>query len=216
MHGPDPNTIYPLAGFPQTVFLKNLITRPNIEVGDYTYFDDPDGAERFEDNNVLYHYAFHGDRLVIGRFTAIARGARFIMNGANHAMEGFSTYPFNIFNGGWEKGFDQQTWTDAGRGDTVVGNDVWIGTDVTVMPGTVIGDGAIVAARSVVAGDLPPYAIAGGNPAKVIRLRYDEETIARLLSIAWWNWPADKITRNLDAIRGNDIDTLAAAAQEET
>ncbi len=215
MHGPDPNTTYPLAGFPRTVFLKNVITRPNIEVGDYTYYDDPGGAERFEDNNVLHHFEFHGDKLIIGRFTAIATGVRFVMNGANHAMGGFSTYPFNIFGCDWEKGFDPQTWLAGGRGDTVVGNDVWIGADTMIMPGVTIGDGAIIAARSVVASDIPPYAVAGGNPAKMIRTRFDDETIARLLSIAWWDWTAEKISRYVDAIRGGDLEVLAAAAREE-
>lgn len=215
MHGPDPNTTYPLAGFPRTVFLKNVITRPNIEVGDYTYYDDPGGAERFEDNNVLHHFEFHGDKLIIGRFTAIATGVRFVMNGANHAMGGFSTYPFNIFGCDWEKGFDPQTWLAGSRGDTVVGNDVWIGADTMIMPGVTIGDGAIIAARSVVASDIPPYAVAGGNPAKMIRTRFDDETIARLLSIAWWDWTAEKISRYVDAIRGGDLEVLAAAAREE-
>lgn len=215
MRGPDPNTTYPLAGFPRTVFLKNVVTRPNIEIGDYTYYDDPDGAERFEDNNVLHHFDFYGDRLIIGRFTAIATDVRFVMNGANHAMGGFSTYPFNIFGGGWETGFDPQAWLDGSKGDTVVGNDVWIGADAMIMPGVTIGDGAIVAARSVVAGDIPPFAVAGGNPAKVIRMRFDAETIGRLLEIAWWDWTAEKISRYVDAIRGSDIEALAAAARED-
>ena len=213
MHGPDPDTLYPLEGFPRAVFLKNFITRPNIEVGDFTYYDDPDGAERFEDNNVLYHHEFHGDRLILGRFTAIATGVQFLMNGANHAMGGFSTYPFNIFGGGWEKGFDAQTWVSQGRGDTVIGNDVWIGRESVIMPGVTIGDGAIVAARSVVVSDIPAYAIAGGNPARAIRMRFDEATIARLLDIAWWNWPPGKITSAIDAIRGADIDALQQASE---
>lgn len=213
MHGPDPSTLYPLAGHPRTAFLKNFITRPNIEVGDYTYVDDPRGAERFEDRNVLHHFDFVGDRLVIGRFCAIAAGATFIMNGANHAMEGFSTYPFNIFGNGWEEGFDPQSWVDASRGDTVVGNDVWIGNGALIMPGVTIGDGAIVAARSVVASDVPAYAIVAGNPARTVRMRFDDLTIARLLQIAWWNWPAETITAHLNAIRGNDLAALETVAE---
>lgn len=162
--GPNPDTLYPLSGFPRAVFLKNFITRQNVLVGDYTYYDDPDGAERFEENNILYHYDFSGDRLVIGRFTALATGVRFLMNGANHAMGGFSTFPFNIFGGGWEEGFDPATWTDQSRGDTVVGNDVWIGRETVVMPGVTIGDGAIIAANSVIVSDIPAYAIAGETP----------------------------------------------------
>lgn len=213
MHGPSPDTLHPLAGFSRTVFLKNVITRPNIIVGDYTYFDDPEGAERFEERNVLHHYDFLGDRLIIGRFTAIASGTRFIMNGANHALGGFSTYPFNIFGHGWEQGFDTATWTEQSRGDTVIGNDVWIGMDCMIMPGVTIGDGAIIATGSVVVSDVAPYTVAGGNPARPVRQRFDDDTIAALLSIAWWTWDAARITANLDAIRGADIERLRAAAQ---
>ena len=210
--GPDPATRHPLAGHERVVFLKNVVTRPNIEVGDYSYYDDPVDATRFEDDCVLHHHEFMGDRLVIGRFCAIASGTRFVMNGANHAMDGFSTYPFNIFAGGWEEGFDPTTWTAASRGDTVVGNDVWIGMDALVMPGVTIGDGAIVATRSTVVGDVPPFAVVGGNPARVVRMRFDEATVARLVAVAWWSWDADRITRNLDAIRGADLDALERAA----
>ena len=93
---------------------------------------------------MLHHYPFIGDKLIIGKFCAIAEGARFIMNGANHAMSGFSTYPFNIFGHGWEQGFDPKTWSQEVRGDTVVGNDVWIGMEAVIMPGVTIGHGAIV------------------------------------------------------------------------
>ncbi|MCC0031435.1 MAG: CatB-related O-acetyltransferase [Brucellaceae bacterium] len=211
MHGPAPSTLYPMAGFPRAVFLKNVVTRPTIEVGDYSYYDDPNGAERFEEKNVLYHYDFYGDRLRIGKFVAIAHGATFIMNGANHLMTGFSTYPFDIFGQGWEKDFDQTAYVAASRGDTVVGNDVWIGREARIMPGVTIGDGAVIGAHSVVASDIPPYAIAVGNPARVVRRRFDDETVAALLDIAWWNWPAERIARNLGAIRGADLDMLKAA-----
>ena len=211
MHGPAPSTLYPMAGFPRAVFLKNVVTRPTIEVGDYSYYDDPNGAERFEEKNVLYHYDFYGDRLRIGKFVAIAHGATFIMNGANHLMTGFSTYPFDIFGQGWEKDFDQNAYVAAGRGDTVVGNDVWIGREARIMPGVTIGDGAVIGAHSVVASDIPAYAIAVGNPARVVRRRFDDATVAALLDIAWWNWPAEKIARNLGAIRGADLDMLKAA-----
>ncbi|EKF20671.1 CatB-related O-acetyltransferase [Nitratireductor pacificus] len=211
MHGPNPSTPYPMAGFPRTVFLKNFITRPNIEVGAYSYYDDPGGAERFEDENVLYHYEFHGDRLIIKNFVAIAHRATFIMNGANHLMSGFSTYPFNIFGNGWEKDFDASAYLAASRGDTVIGNDVWIGREARIMPGVTIGDGAVVGAHAVVAGDVPPFAIVAGNPARIVRRRFDDATVANLLDIAWWYWPAEKITRNLPAIRGADLSALRSA-----
>jgi virginiamycin A acetyltransferase len=211
MHGPDPSTLHPMAGFPQIVFLRAVVTRANIRVGDYSYYDDPDGAERFQDSNVLYHYDFLGDRLIIGKFVAIGRGAKFIMNGANHMMGGFSTYPFNIFGHGWEAGFDVSTYLEAGRGDTVVGNDVWIGSEARIMPGVEIGDGAIIGACAVVAKDVPAYAIVAGNPARIIRMRFDDATVAALRHIAWWDWSAEKITRNLPAIRGADLAALEAA-----
>jgi len=156
-------------------------------------------------------YPFIGDRLIIGRFCAIAEGARFIMNGANHAMSGFSTYPFNIFGHGWEHGFDPKTWSQEVRGDTVLGNDVWIAMDAVIMPGVTVGHGAIVAAKSVVTHDVPAYAIVAGNAAKVVKMRFDDRTVRRLLAVAWWNWPVDKIGRNLNAIRGADISGLEAA-----
>lgn len=166
MTGPDPNSIYPNENIRQVVYIKNVISRPNILVGDYTYYDDIDGAEKFEEH-VTHHYDFLGDRLIIGKFCAIARGIEFIMNGANHRMNSVTTYPFNIMGGGWEK-FAPKLDDLPLKGDTVVGNDVWIGQNVTVLPGVHIGDGAIIAANSVVAKDVPPYCIAGGNPCRVI------------------------------------------------
>ena len=213
MNGPDPATRHPLAGHPRVGFLRALVDAPNIEIGDYTYYDDPDGPEHFVERCVLHHYEHSGDRLVIGRFCALATGVRFVMNGANHDMNGLSTYPFDIFGHGWEEGYDAPAmWAAMSRGDTVVGNDVWIGMDALVMPGVTIGDGAVVAAASVVTGDVPPYAIVGGNPARVLRSRLDERSVERLLAIRWWYWDAERITRSLAAIRGADIDALEGAA----
>lgn len=211
MNGPDPAEKYPMEGQPRVGFLKPLVNAPNIEIGDFSYYDDPNGPENFVERCVLYHYPFIGDKLVIGRFCAIAEGVQFIMNGANHAMTGISTYPFNIFGHGWEEGFDVTSWSEAVRGDTVIGNDVWIGYQAVIMPGVKIGDGAIIAGRSVVSRDVPPYAVVAGNPARIVKSRFDEAVIARLLNIAWWDWPVDRITRNLDAIRGADIERLEKA-----
>jgi virginiamycin A acetyltransferase len=212
MTGPNPNIKHPIFMHPRVGFLKALVDAPNIEIGDFTYYDDPDGPDKFVERCVLHHYPFIGDRLVIGKFCAIAEGARFIMNGANHAMSGFSTYPFNIFGHGWEEGFDVASWEKENRGDTVIGNDVWIGMEAIVMPGVTIGDGAIVAAKSVVTHDVPPYAIVAGNAAKVVKTRFDNRTVERLIRLAWWDWPLDKINRNLNAIRGSDLNRLEAAA----
>jgi len=211
MHGPSPDTLHPFNGEPHTVFLKNVVTRPNIEVGEYTYYNDETHAAEFENRNVRYHFEAIGDRLKIGRFCALAQGTTFIMNGANHALTGFSTYPFHIFGKGWEEGFEPGTIFDHLRGDTVVEHDVWFGTHSTVLPGVTICSGAIVGAHAVVASDVPPFAVVAGNPARVVRLRFDEKTIDRLLEIAWWDWPADRIARHLAAIRGADLDALEAA-----
>ena len=167
MIGPDPNKIYPNEDIKQVVFIKNVITRPNIIVGDYTYYDDVNGAEKFEEH-VTHHYEFLGDKLIIGRFCAIAKGIEFVMNGANHRMKSVSTYPFNIMGNGWEK-FTPTLDDLPLKGDTVVGNDVWIGQNVTVMPGVHIGDGAIIAANSVVTKDIPQDTIAAGVPCKIIK-----------------------------------------------
>jgi virginiamycin A acetyltransferase len=198
-----------MAGFPQVCYIKNVVTRPNIVIGDYTYSDDPDDPEGFE-RNVLYHFPFIGDKLIIGKFCALAKGVKFIMNGANHKISGFSTYPFQIFGNGWEKVMPQPGDLPY-RGDTVVGNDVWIGYDALIMPGVKIGDGAIVATRSVVVSDVPPYTIVGGNPAKVIKQRFPDDTVAALLEIAWWHWDIEKITRHLDKIVAADLDALRGA-----
>ena len=212
MQGPNPDIKHPIPMHPRVGFLRPLVDAANVEIGDFTYYDDPDGPEHFVDKCVLHHYDFIGDRLVIGRFCAIAEGARFIMNGANHAMSGFSTYPFNIFGHGWEEGFDPQSWERELRGDTVIGNDVWIGMEAIILPGVTVGDGAIIGARAVVAADVPAYAIVAGNPAHVIKRRFDDRTIERLQAIGWWNWPVEKIGDNLDAIRGADLARLEEVA----
>ena len=196
-----------MPGFPQVGYLKNFITSPNIEVGDYTYYDDPDGPEHFE-KNVLYHFDFIGDKLIIGKFCAIAKDVTFMMNGANHQSTGFSTYPFFIFGNGWEKSAPQPGDLPF-KGNTEIGNDVWIGYNATIMPGVKIGNGAIIASKSVVTNDVPAYAVVGGNPAKIIKQRFDDKTIDALLSIAWWDWSNDKITAHLDAITQNNLDLLS-------
>ena len=184
-----------MANVERLCFLKNIITNPNITVGDYTYYDDPESVENFN-NNVLYHFDFIGDKLIIGKFCQIATGVKFIMNGANHSIDGFSTFPFSAFGKDWQ----DTPLTPDFKGDTVIGNDVWIGYNATIMPGIQIGDGAIIASGSIVTKDVAPYSIIGGNPAKLIRNRFDNETISKLISLAWWDWPFDKITKHAKAI----------------
>ena len=206
MNGPNPATAHPMEGFPQVCFIKNTVTNPNIIVGDYTYYDDPEDSENFE-RNVLYHFPFIGDKLIIGKFCAIAKGVQFIMNGANHKLSGISTFPFYIFGNGWEKATPQPEGLPY-KGDTVIGNDVWIGYQALIMPGVKVGNGAIVSSRSVVTSDVPAYAIVGGNPARLIKMRFSDDTIATLEKLAWWDWPVEKITQNLTAIMSGDIDAL--------
>ncbi|WP_102960784.1 CatB-related O-acetyltransferase [Mangrovicella endophytica] len=211
MHGPDPHDVHPVPAHRRIGFLQPIVDDPLIEIGAFTYYDDPDGPEHFVARCVKHHYPFIGDRLIIGRFCAIATGVTFVMNGANHAMTGLSTYPFNIFGHGWEEGFDVASVAAGWRGDTRVGDDVWIGGEAIILPGISIGSGAIVGTRAVVSKDVPPYAIVAGNPAGVVRMRFDEASVGRLLALAWWDWPVEKITRNLGAIRGADIDALERA-----
>ena len=204
--GPDPHAVYPNEQIRQVVYIKNVMTNPNIIVGEYTYYDDVNGAERFEER-VTHHYSFIGDKLIIGKFCAIGRGVEFVMNGANHRMNSVTTYPFKIMGGGWEK-FTPAMEDLPLKGDTVVGNDVWMGQNVTVMPGVHIGDGAIIGANSVVTRDIPPYCVAGGNPCVVRKKRFDDEMIEYLLALKWWDWDADKIFRNMAALCSGDLQQI--------
>lgn len=212
LNGPDPQSLYPLPLYQKMVFLKNIITRPNIIVGDYTYYDDFDDPANFE-RNVRYHFDFIGDRLLIGRFCAIASGVQFIMNGANHETAPISTFPFGIFGNGWEQ--VNEGAAPGGKypykGDTVIKNDVWLGYGATLMPGVTVGNGAVVAAKAVVTRDVPDYAIAGGNPARIIRMRFDDASIEHLLRLAWWDWDAAKITQHLKLINSADVEALEKA-----
>lgn len=205
-YGPNPNAIYPNEAIKSVCFIKNTITRPNIIVGEYSYYDDVNGAEKFEEH-VTHHYEFIGDKLIIGKFCAIAKGVEFVMNGANHRMKNVTTYPFNIMGGGWEKCTPALSDLPY-KGDTVIENDVWIGQNVTIMPGVHIGNGAIIAANSVVTKAVPAYHIAGGNPCKIIRKRFNDELIAYLQKIKWWNWSPEKIFENLETLCSGDLQKI--------
>ncbi len=195
MQIPDKNQIFPLQHYNRLCFLKNIIKNPNITVGDYTYYDDFEDVYNFE-KNVKYHFDFIGDKLIIGKFCMIASGVTFIMNGANHKMDGITAYPFNIFGKDWE--IVTPTLGELPyKGDTIIGNDVWIGADVTIMPGIKIGDGSIIATKSVITKDIEPYSIVGGNPARLIRKRFTDGKIKELLELKWWDWDIEKITENL-------------------
>jgi virginiamycin A acetyltransferase len=204
--------VHPLPAHQRVVFLKPLVTSPTIVVGDYTYYDDPDDPAGFEHRNVLYGYGYGPERLIIGKYCALASGTRFLMAGAGHPTMGVSTYPFTMFGGEWtERTLDIITAMPS-RGDTVVGNDVWFGYQATVMPGVRIGDGAIIAAGAVVTADVPPYTIVGGNPAQPIRQRFDDTDIGSLRRAAWWDWPAELVTGHARAIMAGtpaDIERIA-------
>lgn len=203
--------VYPRPHDGQTVYLKDVITGPNIEVGEHTIYNDFVRDPRdFEKNNVLYHYPVNGDRLVIGRFCSIACGAKFMFTSGNHSMQSLANYTFPIFFDEW--GLDAKDICDAwdNKGDTVIGNDVWIGYEAVIMPGVKIGDGAVIGTRALVTKDVPPYTIVGGVPAKPIRRRFDDATVEKLEALRWWDWDEDRLKRALPAIQAGDIAALAA------
>lgn len=205
----ESNKIYPRTGDTQTVYLKSVITRPNIEVGDFTIYNDfVNDPREFEKNNVLYHYPINHDRLIIGKFCSIACGAKFIFNCANHTLKSLSTYTFPLFFEEWDlpKSDVVSAWDN--KGDIVIGNDVWIGYDAIIMAGVTIGDGAIIGTRAVVTKDVEPYSIVGGVPAKEIRKRFSTDIIARLQELQWWNWDADIIRNSIKAIQDGDLGSL--------
>lgn len=201
--------LYPRTGDTQTIYLKNAITDSSITVGDYTMYNDfvndPTG---FEKNNVLYHYPINHDKLIIGKFCSIACGTKFLFNSANHTIASLSTYPFPLFFDDWE--LEKRNVTEAWdhKGDIIVGNDVWIGYEAVILAGVTIGDGAIIGTRAVVTKDVPPYTVVGEVPAKPIRNRFDDETIAELLKLKWWDWSEEKITQNIQAIKSGHIERL--------
>ena len=201
--------IYPRTGDNQTIYLKNVITNPNIEVGDFTIYNDFENDPKlFEKNNVLYHYPINHDKLIIGKFSSIACGAKFLFNIANHSLSSLSTYTFPIFFEEW--GLDVKNITNAwdNKVNIVVGNDVWIGYQAVILSGVTIGDGAIIGTRAVVTKDVEPYTIVGGVPAKPIRKRFSDDTIHKLLELKWWDWPKEKIAQNIDAIQSGCIEIL--------
>ncbi len=209
---PDPTQIHPIPNRPRVVFLKPLLASlpeaRNVEIGDFTYYDDPLHARDFYRRNLLYHFGASGAWLRIGRFCAIATGARFMFPDANHAMQGPSTYPFGILGGGFLDALPlaQYPWKP-GR-DTVLGNDVWVGLEALVMPGVRVGHGAVIGARAVVAGDVPDYAVVAGNPARVVRRRYPEEEAARLVALGWWDWPVAEIARAIPVLVKGGVTAL--------
>lgn len=219
---PDPDTLYPLEGFTNTVLLRPLLAqRPgtagalgNVSVGRFSYYSDDIDPLPFFERNLRYNYGFSGARLTIGPFCAIGQGATILMPDANHAMAGPSTFPFPIFAGPWRDAVPLEDLPTPTKGDTVIGPDVWLGTECLILPGVTIGAGAVVAARAVVAADVPPYAVVAGNPARVVKMRYAAGDVDRLLALAWWDWPIAAITAAIPAlIKGGIADVEACAPQ---
>ena len=207
--------IYPRTGDKQTVYLNAVIKDPQIEVGDYTIYNDfVADPLLFEKNNVLYHYPIHREKLIIGKFCSIACGTKFLFNCANHTLKSLSTYTFPLFYEEWELEKSNITTAWDNKGDIVIGNDVWIGYEAVIMAGVHIGDGAIIAARAVVTKDVPPYTIVGGTPAKEIRKRFDAEVIEQLLILKWWDWSTDKIHQCLPYIAEGKLDELLAMKKD--
>ena len=204
---PSPDEAFPNPKIPSLCYIKNVVKNPNIIVGDFTYYDDVNGAEQFE-KHVTHHYGFIGDKLIIGKFCAIAKGVEFVMNGANHRMGCVTTYPFYIMGGKWGNALAPVKEELPLKGDTVVGNDVWIGPNVTVMPGVHIGDGAIIGANSVVASDIPPYTVAAGNPCRVIKKRFDDELTELLLEFKWWDKSIEEIDDLMPLLSCGDLEKV--------
>ncbi len=201
--------IYPRTGDKKTIYLKNVINNPNINIGDYTMYNDfVNEPTMFEKNNILYHYPINNDKLIIGKFCSIACGAKFLFNSANHNMSSLSTYPFPLFFEKWNLNKENVTESWNNKGNIVVGNDVWIGYEAVIMAGVTIGDGAIIGTRAVVTKDVPPYTIVGGIPAKIIRKRFSDEIISKLLEIKWWDWEKNRIQNNIEKIKSGDIERL--------
>ncbi len=203
MSAPNPNTVHPIAGYDKEIYVKPTIKNPNIIVGDFTYIADSE----FE-SHVTHHYDFIGDKLIIGKFCQIAAGVEFVMNGANHQMNAVSTFPFYTL-GGWKMNPPAKSDLPF-KGDTIIGNDVWIGQNATILPGVHIGDGAIIGANSVVGSNVEPYSIVVGNPAEVIRYRFDKDLTELLLKFKWWDKPVEEINELIPILTSSDLDKVKA------
>ncbi|HIZ10094.1 MAG TPA: CatB-related O-acetyltransferase [Candidatus Borkfalkia avicola] len=205
---PDPNAIFPNE-YGTTCFIRNVIKAPNISVGEYTYYDSEDHPELFEQTNVLFNYPFFGDKLIIGKFCQIAHGTTFIMGAANHRLGSATTYPFNVMGGVWREISTPHIEELPHKGDTVIGNDVWLGRNCTILPGVKIGNGAIVAACSVVTKDVAPYTVVGGNPARFLKKRFDDGTAALLEELRWWDLPPEELTEIIPVLCDTDMKRAA-------
>lgn len=208
----DSSLIYPRANDKSIVYLKNVVNDPNIEVGDYTIYNDFYNDPRdFEKNNVLYHYPINHDKLIIGKYCSIACNSKFMFTSGNHTKNSLATYTFPVFFDEWNLDVKDIAKAWDNKGDIVIGNDVWIGFDSVIMQGVTIGDGAIIGTRALVTNDVPPYTVVGGVPAHKIKKRFDDATIEKLLNYRWWNLPDKEVREKLKFIMNGDIDSLLKA-----
>lgn len=207
---PNPSSIFPNE-YKTSCYIKNIIKAPNIIIGYYTYYDDDVAATEFERNNVLFNYPEFGDKLIIGKFCQIAQNVKFIMGAANHRLSSVTTYPFNVFGGAWQENTPPHLKQLPFKGDTVIGNDVWIGRESVIMPGVKVGDGSIIAAYSIVTKDIEPYSVVGGNPAKFIKKRFADELIELLLKTKWWNFTPEKLVDILPLLCETDLEKVKQA-----
>lgn len=210
---PNLNELFPNE-YGTSCFIKNAVTAPNIQIGDYTYYDDSNDPAGFERNNVLFNYPEFGDRLIISKFCSIGSGTKFIMEPANHRISSVTTYPFHVFGGAWAERTPEHLSQLPFKGDTIVGNDVWFGRECVVMPGIKIGDGALIAAYSVVTRNVEPYSVVGGNPARPIKKRFSDELIALLLRLKWWDLPPERLVEILPMLCDPDLKKVASQIRE--
>lgn len=210
---PDPNAVFPNE-YKTSCFIKNVVKAPNITIGDYTYYDDAVAPTEFEKNNVLFNYPEFGDHLTIGKFCMLASGTKFIIGPANHRLSSVTAYPFNVMGGAWTENTPPHMSQLPHKCDTVLGNDVWIGRESVTMPGVKIGDGAIVAAYSVVIKDIPAYTVWGGNSARFIKNRFDEELTDLMLRFQWWNLEPDALVEVLPLLCDPDLEKVKRTLQE--
>lgn len=204
---PDPKMIFP-NDYKTSCFIKNVVKAPNIIIGDYTYYDDPIDPTGFEKNNILFNYPEFGDRLIIGKFCSIACGTQFVMGAANHRIDSVTTYPFNVFGGMWQENTSDHLTQLPFKGDTIIGNDVWLGRNCIIMPGVKIGNGAIIGAHSVVTKDVEPYSVVGGNPARFIKKRLSQELIDILQALEWWDFSSEKLVEILPVLCDCDLEVV--------
>ena len=204
---PNPNRVHPITGYENEIYIKPTIKNPNIIVGDFSYIADSD----FE-SHVTHLYDWNGDKLIIGKFCQVASGVEFMMNGANHQMNAISTFPFYTLED-WD--MEPPAISDLPiKGDTIIGNDVWIGQNATILPGVHIGDGAIIGANSVVGQNIEPYTIVVGNPATVLRKRFDDELIELLLRFKWWDKSIDDINTLIPLLTCSKLDKVKEEIQK--